>query len=863
MHLSLVLPLLVCAQAFSSGGDTAEDNSVICDAKHKNYGDQEQKEASGKIMWWTKPAVHTTNYTLRTGDGIPSKDPISFVPGQWMEIHIRTHVPDKQFTGLLLYGVDENEMKVGEWAFRPDSGFWLPKNDGCDGKSVLHTSASKFAYHEEFRFRPPVNMTGSLTFRCLLKYGLAFPSLDGSFFWPNKKDVTLTNAGRSATKQQIWFSGKEGESCSQACYNAGVGCSQDKLDDMASDPGKLKTEISIEVPSFEPLFAGCSSAHPYFVQGSLVAFLDSTCAKQSQCSGSVPGKSRICPCGEERAAQAPGGGNLSTSGSTKVSRELSSMDLLILVLLLSSSSTNSRQKLPLFAASLFGCLLMLPFCSAHNWINNPSRTGKLSMIHPCPARNPDAPPHMQVGPGQKFPVEWATGHNGYSWFAIVLAKDQDKLKTHSETIFHDYIKNAPELNKGYMADENKYRVFSGKFSYAPVGPLLYPKGSFSGDKIKRPDVFPFRFGSTDDKAIYKFEDHAKHHASTVRAAYNNPDYPWIVAVHGFKITHKNPKEADIANIEIPAGSPSGRYIIHWMWRGYRDCIDVNVLAKPSTDIWGTSAGTTWERTEHCQYRNEFMRQDKFHTSCVRIDRAMNASSLLKTLRTNRNMAANVVPWRQPKGLFADLKASLGAKKNSPRCSFWKDRELNAEGTGGWTGFVSLAYPRRDRDDERRTLQIWKDLLPCEDPIAIECRRKNDSVAWDQSKAPADNYCDVAKGLYSTTGVDWEVRYQCKLFNDLDAKLAYAFEITPAQLEVGAHKDVSADPEDPVFFSTCYKLHRVRKFADKCVACKPAEPERKYVFGNRCVSCEATEQPFDNLRDATWEFPDQCKECTGM
>ena len=94
---------------------------------------------------------------------------------------------------------------------------------------------------------------------------------------------------------------------------------------------------------------------------------------------------------------------------------------------------------------------------------------------------------------------------------------------------------------------------------------------------------------------------------------------------GYKPTRDKagfPKQFDTARFSIPARAGAGDYIIHYVWRGYRDCIDVEVqpaatpVAPTSTDMYlslqvdpGGAAGGApppaityaMAKTDHCQY----------------------------------------------------------------------------------------------------------------------------------------------------------------------------------------------------------------------------------------------------------------------
>lgn len=853
----LLLPLLPSVLSFSSGGDTNE-TGVICDALSDLYGDVTPNENGGKIMWWVQPADHTTDYSLRTADGPPSDDPTSYVPGEWLEIHIRTLVEYKQYTGLLLYAVDENETKVGEWSINERSPYWLPTNPGCDGKAVLHENAAKAPYHQHFQFRPPADMTGEITFRCLIKYGLAFPNTDGLFYWPNERDLVLTQSTRKP-ENSTWYTGKLGDSCLETCEAVGMGCDEKLVQKVSTNRSVLQEELSSSFPIFEPVLVDCSSSGAYYA-GKDFHYSGSTCQEDSTCKASEQGQQRLCPCA---------GTPLVSSATNTGLRALSMFPLLALLHALTGGS-RCTVALPLLCALL---LLMPTPGTAHNWINNPSRASKASLTSPCPARKPGAAAHLQVGPGTPFPVEWAAGHSGFSYFVIIKAEDEDKLGLHTSAVLHEYLDNAPDTTS-YMADHKKYRVFSGNYNYN-VGSPLYPEGVFSGDEITRPTQFSFRFGSTANAAIHAFDDEELHQGTTMRASYKSDKYPWIKAVHAFKITHKNPKEADIANIEIPSGSESGTYVVHWLWRGYRDCVDVEVLDRPSPPDWGINTGFQMLRSDHCQYRKDVMRTDKFFSDCKVVRPGENAAKCYEPVVNNNRgrFAVNVVPWVQPADYKFDSEPNIGVPHPTPRwtgevrggrCGAYLGRTLNAQKTGGWTGWFSTDAPttRDNKDDERRNRNAVNETIPCANPTGIQCRERVSKTMWDHSQDDDNNYCDVERGLFSTRSIDYEARWECPEFNDMDAKVCYYFEYTPAQLEVGDHFEISYDPEDPVFFSTCYVQARLRNFTETCTACKDPPFKPQSVFGDRCVSCEAALQPLNRTRDATWNLlgRDECERC---
>ena len=84
-----------------------------------------------------------------------------------------------------------------------------------------------------------------------------------------------------------------------------------------------------------------------------------------------------------------------------------------------------------------------------------------------------------------------------------------------------------------------------------------------------------------DLTLFAYPD--ADHAEDKRVAYANAKYPHLEAVHMFKAIKPTdekagfPKQFDTSRISIPARGGAGMYIVQYFWRGYRDCIDVEVL----------------------------------------------------------------------------------------------------------------------------------------------------------------------------------------------------------------------------------------------------------------------------------------------
>ena len=128
-------------------------------------------------------------------------------------------------------------------------------------------------------------------------------------------------------------------------------------------------------------------------------------------------------------------------------------------------------------------------------------------------------------------------------------------------------------------------------------------------------------------------------------SYTNPKWPWLVGVYVFKHGKSFPDEFDTVRLQIPESTGSaGRHILHYVWRGYRDCVDVNVLPQGlvATDKWGKEGKKVWRRIDHCQFEN-------YMGNPVRIDKHNHVS-------TNRPARTPCNAAKQTKGLQVCLNA---------------------------------------------------------------------------------------------------------------------------------------------------------------------------------------------------------------
>jgi hypothetical protein len=102
--------------------------------------------------------------------------------------------------------------------------------------------------------------------------------------------------------------------------------------------------------------------------------------------------------------------------------------------------------------------------------------------------------------------------------------------------------------------------------------------------------------------------------NSIWAGYHNKQYPWIVAASKYQVAVGQANGGGITLFKIPEDTPSGKYVLHWYWRNYVNCHDVNVVvsSKKVTDVWGVpdptkSGKLVVTKIDHCQtWRQGYM-----------------------------------------------------------------------------------------------------------------------------------------------------------------------------------------------------------------------------------------------------------------
>jgi len=404
---------------------------------------------------------------------------------------------------------------------------------------------------------------------------------------------------------------------------------------------------------------------------------------------------------------------------------------------------------------------------AHNWLFSPSRARKASTVIPAPAKTAERNPHYQVGAGQEFGVEWATGHPGSFYFFVVLkATDVHRLSDHTTDMLNDYLDNAPE--SAFIYDSERFQRMHISCTHQ------YPNGNSNRDcpstgwnsgsqferEITPEDSFYFdreaAWGSTpSDMTHFKFS--ADKLAYDVRAAYENPNYPWIEAVHKFRVTYRWPREWDIARFSLPARQGSGEYMIHMLWRGYRDVIDIDVLPEPANDVYGSPGGVNeWRKTDHCIYPNYY---DHSNTQCRYFQAGeednISACQQYCQSRGNRCNALNVVP------VFTPEVVKIAGETPAPAVPW--NKKCRQDRIPGWADentmvcytFKAKAPTYDGFNPETEDIWIIRDNDPLDPVFYSSCYRRAVKRAFEGNVA-----CPLCEETPVSTEAKWDINNRC-------------------------------------------------------------------------------------------------------
>lgn len=270
-------------------------------------------------------------------------------------------------------------------------------------------------------------------------------------------------------------------------------------------------------------------------------------------------------------------------------------------------------------------------------------------------------------------------------------------------------------------------------------------------------------------------------AADKRAKYTNPDMPWIISVHKFALHEDRAEEMDLAFMEIPAGSASGQYVVQYLWNGYYDCVDVNVLTSQSTDVFGTGSNdTSLDRIDHCTFNMTMNGNAPLQSGCWEIKVGETPSGCVESC------------------------ARLNGQNQNDHCDGVQVSPMRLPTTAKFPGMF-----------ESGTIN------------------------------PPKQNCDVS--TFAPT-----------------SSVCFMLSVASTPI-VGPPYKVVADPEDPVFYSTCYRKKPGWKFAQSCPACVPPVLKATNKFGftdGGCISCRDMYTNQSPLVTPVWAVSDVCFACDG-
>ena len=689
-HLLLLLLLPWHTISVSSGGAEI----YLCDPISKLWGCTKFDPPSppntncimagkeNRIMAWAKAPQRSDHYTLRSGNGpAEASDSTTYRPNEFMTIHLQVLKTGWKYRGLLLNGVNDAGVIVGDFYNPSEPGIPHPS---CPG-SILHADADRKPYSSQFRYQAPPKGTGRITFRALIKRGLANT---GYFHWP-AKDLVLeeeTDEKDEALASSTWHVTEDGQSCGQFCDGLDSGTGGWRCDAQAMAAVPSATDLSSAVghthPLFVPQVADCSPMSPATRVSDMQSFYHSKNCPSTQtpsCNVYKKGVTRFCACTTE-------------SGNRR--RELTSDGFM-------KESAAARPSSPsmLVWVLVFGSVLILlstsvPTVSAHNWMPTPGRAwNTASTTMPCLARK-STDTHQQVGPGQSFTLGFQTGHGGQHYL-FVVHEDDEKWLAHPKLLdmAKEYVRDAPDGSDSSL--ESKWKRYHGTRKETSASEMkrynddIAGKKSNADNKQKYPRLYNkivhrrlcgdgitgcvegqntcndgskctsnsefFDHTRMTVRRLFEYTDAALKEAGDRRVSYKSTKFPWLEKVHLYQNVANIGADFDLVRATIPGRKGSGHYIVHWRWRGFRDCVDVDVFKDRTIDkVDGTSGnGIIWNKVEHCQ----FEKPKSVLTPCRLVPKTTNTTKvciddLYATLRDSirrpqLRAGINVVPRKLP------------------------------------------------------------------------------------------------------------------------------------------------------------------------------------------------------------------------
>lgn len=411
--------------------------------------------------------------------------------------------------------------------------------------------------------------------------------------------------------------------------------------------------------------------------------------------------------------------------------------------------------------------------------------------------NPSLPsqtglPHARVIADQDFQVEWVNGHDSDCYWILTSAVDGLKnLRKTNTAALEDYINNAPAAQQ--VSPSARFQKYHRKYNSVTLdnkaGDAFFQAVIKSSDNnqnyIPRPDTFEGSFsgapggkGENGNLTLFTQAVYYQNTSCTMndrRVQYTNPLYPWIIAVHRYRLCTGQGSRPDVARLAFPPGQRPGHYMAQWQWRGYYDVVDVEVVA-----------GTTRVAKPY----------------------------------------GDKVP-EPPKGMRAQY-------KRVDHCAF-----PEAQPTKG-------------------CYRIMTDADAC----MRMCDRATEFACTGVQITPVLPRSSVYSGFRNITFMPYDFTSNCRKGDVERGALPEHFACWP--LQARARTDtvdrfvISLDPDDPVFYSTCYT--RISYKVASNVTIVPEPRELTWQFGKKCISCNAAAAATVEYAMPLWNITDKCANC---
>jgi hypothetical protein len=319
----------------------------------------------------------------------------------------------------------------------------------------------------------------------------------------------------------------------------------------------------------------------------------------------------------------------------------------------------------LLLSILFFCFIGLISCN--NWLLSQSRSAFSSTTWPWVPKVGNTP-HYQVAQDQKFTLAWSVGHGnnaalyGLSSFTyVVMFHFDDQIKVPGTN------KAMMDLIKTYINDAGKYastdevitnqpgwhrtqmlpnqfkkdgKTANPSFWVPQTGLAVTGNGGYN-DTTPTLNEYYENYGTQyapgDSKYIHQdstllstqcrgginfcntstnfvppgqWVHNSMYDSHNARLEYQHPSpaLSWIESVHKFQISvapQGYTNTYNTAYFRIPARKGPGNYMVMYIWTGYSDVIDVNVMATttPNPTPYGKSkpsTSPTYTRIDHCE-----------------------------------------------------------------------------------------------------------------------------------------------------------------------------------------------------------------------------------------------------------------------